>query len=83
MNYIKYIQSADGTNLYAKVNEVSEPKANIIVVHGLAEHLERYDHITTFLNDNHLTSLDTINVDTVVQKESLYFIVIKMKLLKI
>lgn len=52
MNYIKYIQSADGTNLYAKVNEVSEPKANIIVVHGLAEHLERYDHITTFLNDN-------------------------------
>ena len=75
MNYIKYIQSADGTNLYAKVNEVSEPKANIIVVHGLAEHLERYDHITTFL--------DTINVDTVVQKESLYFIVIKMKLLKI
>ena len=52
MNYIKYIQSADGTNLYAKVNEVSEPKANIIVVHGLAEHLERYDHITSFLNDN-------------------------------
>ena len=35
MNYIKYLESKDGTKLYTKVNEVKESKANIIIAHGL------------------------------------------------
>ncbi|RIN30274.1 lysophospholipase [Staphylococcus succinus] len=50
MNYIKYLTSKDGTRLYTKINEVKEAKANIIIVHGLAEHLDRYDEITEYLN---------------------------------
>ena len=52
MNYIKYIKSRDGTKLYTKVMDVKEPKANIIFVHGLAEHLERYDKIANFFHEN-------------------------------
>ncbi|RIN39152.1 alpha/beta hydrolase [Staphylococcus succinus] len=50
MNYIKYLTSKDGTRLYTKINEVKDAKANIIIVHGLAEHLDRYDEITEYLN---------------------------------
>lgn len=53
MNYIKYLESKDGTKLYTKVNEVKESKANIIIAHGLAEHLDRYDELVAFLNEHH------------------------------
>lgn len=52
LNYIKYIASKDGTNLYTKVNEVNSAKGNIIIVHGVAEHLDRYDELTNYLNHN-------------------------------
>lgn len=52
MNYIKYITSKDNTKLYAKINEIEKAKANIIIVHGLAEHLDRYDELANYLNKN-------------------------------
>lgn len=51
MNYIKYLKSKDGTNIYTKVNDVPRAKANVILVHGLAEHLDRYDELTNYLNE--------------------------------
>ncbi|PHK48633.1 alpha/beta hydrolase [Staphylococcus edaphicus] len=50
MHYIKYVESKDHTKLYMKVNDVQEAKANVIIVHGLAEHLDRYDALTEYLN---------------------------------
>lgn len=57
MNYIKHITSSDGTSLYTKVNEGYEGEAhepvNIIIVHGLAEHLDRYDYLADTLQTHH------------------------------
>lgn len=53
MNYLKYLESKDGTKLYTKINEVKESKANIVIAHGLAEHLDRYDELVSFLNEHH------------------------------
>lgn len=55
MNYIKYIQSQDGTRLYTKINDVPYSKGNVIIVHGLAEHLDRYDELTLYLNQHGYT----------------------------
>ncbi|WP_251521872.1 MULTISPECIES: alpha/beta hydrolase [Staphylococcus] len=52
MNYIKYLTSDDETRIYTKINDVAQPKANVIIAHGLAESLERYDAVTDFLNIN-------------------------------
>lgn len=52
MNYIKYLKSQDDTLIYTKINDVMEAKANIIIVHGLAEHLDRYDELTNYLNEH-------------------------------
>lgn len=52
MSFVKYIESKDGTLLYAKVQTTEVPetaKATIIIVHGLAEHLGRYDDIASVL----------------------------------
>lgn len=46
MSFVKYIESKDGTLLYTKVQTQEQPenaKATIVIVHGLAEHLGRYD----------------------------------------
>lgn len=51
MRYIKYLNSSDNTKLYTKINDTQEAKANIIIVHGLAEHLDRYDILTAYLNE--------------------------------
>ena len=48
LSFVKYIESKDGTLLYTKVQTTEEPetaKATVIIVHGLAEHLGRYDDI--------------------------------------
>ena len=37
-------------DLYTKVNPVSAPKAVVLIVHGLAEHLGRYETVTEELN---------------------------------
>jgi alpha-beta hydrolase superfamily lysophospholipase len=41
-----YIQSFDGTRLFLKTNIPATPKAIIIIVHGLCEHLGRYEYMT-------------------------------------
>jgi len=46
------IPSFDGTKLYFKKNEVHDAQAAIVVVHGLAEHVGRYDYLTEKLNDH-------------------------------
>ncbi|NMA14412.1 MAG: alpha/beta hydrolase [Clostridia bacterium] len=40
----------DGIELYAKVDSPENPKAVIIIVHGLCEHQGRYDYVTQYLN---------------------------------
>lgn len=42
----------NGTKIYAKKSLVNDPKANIVIVHGIFEHLDRYDYLTKKLNDN-------------------------------
>ena len=41
-----YIQSFDGTRLFLRTNIPATPKAIIIIVHGLCEHLGRYEYMT-------------------------------------
>ena len=46
----KYFVTKDSVNLRYKENYISNPKAIIIIVHGFAEHLGRYDYLTSKLN---------------------------------
>jgi alpha-beta hydrolase superfamily lysophospholipase len=46
-----YIHSFDGTRLFLKTNVPATPKAIIVIVHGLCEHLGRYEYITQKLTD--------------------------------
>lgn len=46
-----YIASFDGTRLYLKANLPQNPRAIFVIVHGLAEHLGRYDYVTQKLLD--------------------------------
>lgn len=49
----KMISSLDGTKLFMRKDMADQPKAVIVIVHGLAEHLNRYDYITDkLLEDN-------------------------------
>lgn len=45
----KMVSSADGTKLFMRKDLVKNPKAVIVIAHGLAEHLNRYDHLTVRL----------------------------------
>lgn len=38
--------------IYQKNYFIENPKATIIIVHGIAEHSGRYEHVAKFLNDN-------------------------------
>jgi lysophospholipase len=40
----------DGLGLYARIDVPTNPKAVLVVVHGLAEHSGRYDYLTERLN---------------------------------
>ena len=51
MNTETNIQSFDGTRLFLKTNKPAAPKAITVIVHGLCEHLGRYDYLTQKLND--------------------------------
>lgn len=44
------IKTYDGLSLYARADTVANPRATVVIVHGLAEHLNRYDYLTTRLN---------------------------------
>ena len=50
-NYIKF----DGIEFYTKRDLVEEPCANIIINHGFAEHLGRYDHVAKRLNESNIS----------------------------
>lgn len=43
-------ETFDGTKLYGKVDAVEDPRAVIVIVHGLCEHQGRYDYLTMRLN---------------------------------
>ncbi|WP_100065057.1 alpha/beta hydrolase [Miniphocaeibacter massiliensis] len=47
----KYFVTKDGVNLRYKENYIENPKAVIVIVHGFAEHIGRYDYITKILNE--------------------------------
>lgn len=47
----KMISSFDGTKLYFRKDVPDAPKAVVVVVHGLCEHLGRYEHLTEKLNE--------------------------------
>lgn len=48
----RMIISFDGTKLRLKKDAVENPKALIVIAHGLCEHLNRYDYFTEKLNEN-------------------------------
>jgi lysophospholipase len=49
-----YFQSFDDTRLFLKTDAPATPKAIIVIVHGLCEHLGRYDYLTQALLDHNL-----------------------------
>ena len=49
------IQSFDGTKLFFKKNLPVSTKAVIVIVHGLCEHLGRYDYLTERLNNSDIS----------------------------
>ena len=48
-----YISSFDGTRLILKTSLPSAPKAIAVIVHGLCEHLGRYDYVSQKLLEHH------------------------------
>ncbi len=46
------LTSSDGLNFYVKEWSVEKPKAVLALVHGLGEHIDRYDHLAAFFNSN-------------------------------
>jgi acylglycerol lipase len=44
--------SSDGLKMFAKALEIENPKAIIIIVHGMGEHIARYHHVAEFFNKN-------------------------------
>lgn len=50
MSYVeRKVPSFDGTALFSRKDVPAHPKAIIVIVHGLAEHFNRYDALTTRL----------------------------------
>ncbi|HWQ30366.1 MAG TPA: lysophospholipase [Negativicutes bacterium] len=47
-----FVSSFDKTELYAKKDIPSDPKAIVVIVHGLCEHQGRYDYLMKKLNDS-------------------------------
>lgn len=41
----------NNTRIYAKKNIVEEARANVVIVHGIFEHLDRYDYLVNKLNE--------------------------------
>jgi lysophospholipase len=46
------VVSGDGTRLRFRKDVVEDPRALIVIAHGLCEHLNRYDYFTEKLNEN-------------------------------
>lgn len=47
-----FVSSFDKTELYAKSDMPSDPKAIVLIVHGLCEHQGRYDYLAGKLNES-------------------------------
>lgn len=48
-----FFKVSDGHSLaYKKWDKVDNPKGIIVIIHGMAEHIERYDDLASFLNNN-------------------------------
>ncbi len=43
--------AADGIDLFTRQWTPESPKASVLIVHGVAEHCGRWDHVARFLND--------------------------------
>lgn len=50
-NYESMFLGEKDVKIFYGVNKVDEPKAAVIFVHGICEHLGRYDYITSKFND--------------------------------
>lgn len=46
-----YLIVKSGDKIYYKINKVKESKATVIINHGFAEHLDRYDYVAHRLNE--------------------------------
>jgi len=44
-------QSANGVQLFYRLSQVEDPRGCVLVVHGFAEHSQRYGHVIQSLND--------------------------------
>ena len=45
------VQVAENISLFTEKNPVPNPKGAVVIVHGLAEHLGRYDYVVSRLNE--------------------------------
>lgn len=50
-----YYKLKDGTEIYYIEDKVEQPKANLIINHGFAEHASRYDHVVKGFNDKNIS----------------------------
>ena len=55
MSEDKMMPSFDGTQLFTRKDQAEKQKAAIVIAHGLAEHLERYDVLAKTLVDHGFT----------------------------
>lgn len=53
------LTAKDGTSLYGREWLAEHPKAAICLVHGLGEHIGRYEHVADFLNTNQISLFAT------------------------
>ena len=52
MEQVEYsFEGYNNTKIYAKKDLVDKPKANVVIVHGIFEHLKRYDYLVSKLNE--------------------------------
>ena len=51
MSNERFFTGFEGAELYMKTNIIENPKAAVLIVHGLCEHQGRYDYVTEKLND--------------------------------
>jgi lysophospholipase len=52
MNQVDSSFAGNGNiKIYAKKDIIANPKANVVIVHGICEHLDRYDYLTEKLNN--------------------------------
>lgn len=49
------LTAKDGTSLYGREWPVKDPKSVICLIHGLGEHIGRYEHVAEFLNANQVS----------------------------